>query len=163
MALSRQMVLFCVERRKAWRMLQSRAGVRNVDYEAQKAVRAALEAEETPPVDRVVYATEHFAQELANLATSPAVRGQGAFTIHAPLIRMSKADIIRQLLGQWEIAPGAQVVMIGDRSYDVEGARANGLDSIAVGYGYGTPDELRQAAPTHAADSVEALASLLLT
>jgi len=67
MALSRQMVLFCVERRKAWRMLQSRAGVRNVDYEAQKAVRAALQAEETPPADRIAYATEHFAQELANL------------------------------------------------------------------------------------------------
>jgi pyruvate-ferredoxin/flavodoxin oxidoreductase len=46
-ALSRQMVLFCVERRKAWRMLQSRAGVENLDYEAQKAVRAALLEEES--------------------------------------------------------------------------------------------------------------------
>lgn len=35
-ALSRQMVLFCVERRKAWRMLQSRAGIVNKDYDAQK-------------------------------------------------------------------------------------------------------------------------------
>lgn len=35
-------------------------------------------------------------QELANLATAAAVRGQDAFTIHAPLVRMSKADIIRQ-------------------------------------------------------------------
>jgi pyruvate-ferredoxin/flavodoxin oxidoreductase len=34
--LSRQMVLFCVERRKAWRMMQSRAGVSNEDYKAQK-------------------------------------------------------------------------------------------------------------------------------
>ncbi len=33
---SRQMVLFAVERRKAWRMLQSRAGVVNADYLAQK-------------------------------------------------------------------------------------------------------------------------------
>ena len=29
---SRQMVLFAVERRKAWRMLQSKAGVVNKDY-----------------------------------------------------------------------------------------------------------------------------------
>ncbi|MDH3652045.1 MAG: thiamine pyrophosphate-dependent enzyme, partial [Saprospiraceae bacterium] len=34
--LSRQMVIFCVERRKAWRMLQSRAGVQNKNYEEQK-------------------------------------------------------------------------------------------------------------------------------
>lgn len=34
--LSRQMVLFCIERRKAWRLLQSKAGVINQDYLAQK-------------------------------------------------------------------------------------------------------------------------------
>ena len=34
--LSRQMVIFCVERRKAWRMLQSRSGIENKDYLAQK-------------------------------------------------------------------------------------------------------------------------------
>ena len=32
------MVLFAVERRKAWRMLQSRAGITNKDYLAQKAL-----------------------------------------------------------------------------------------------------------------------------
>ncbi len=35
-AISRQMVLFCVERRKAWRMLQSKAGIENKDYKAQR-------------------------------------------------------------------------------------------------------------------------------
>ncbi len=37
-AVSRQMVLFAVERRKAWRMLQSKAGVANQDYAAQRAL-----------------------------------------------------------------------------------------------------------------------------
>ena len=46
LALSRHLVLFCVERRKAWRILQSRAGVVNKDYLAQKAVLAKLEAGE---------------------------------------------------------------------------------------------------------------------
>ncbi len=41
--LSRQMVLFCVERRKSWRMLQSRAGIVNADYHAQKDLLARLE------------------------------------------------------------------------------------------------------------------------
>ena len=37
-ALSRHMVVFVVERRKAWRLLQSRAGIVNEDYLAQKAL-----------------------------------------------------------------------------------------------------------------------------
>ena len=34
---SRQVVLFCIERRRAWRMLQSKAGITNPDYLAQRA------------------------------------------------------------------------------------------------------------------------------
>src|SRR5262249_14757980 len=34
---SRQLVLFCVERRKAWRMLQSKAGIENREYKAQRS------------------------------------------------------------------------------------------------------------------------------
>jgi pyruvate-ferredoxin/flavodoxin oxidoreductase len=37
-AISRQLVLFCVERRKAWRLLQSQAGIVNQDYKAQREV-----------------------------------------------------------------------------------------------------------------------------
>jgi pyruvate-ferredoxin/flavodoxin oxidoreductase len=40
-AVSRQMILFAVERRKAWRMLQSKAGIINKDYLAQKESLAA--------------------------------------------------------------------------------------------------------------------------
>jgi pyruvate-ferredoxin/flavodoxin oxidoreductase len=42
-SVSRQMVLFAVERRKAWRMLQSKAGVVNQDYLAQKAILKRLD------------------------------------------------------------------------------------------------------------------------
>ncbi|HHB78899.1 MAG TPA: oxidoreductase, partial [Saprospiraceae bacterium] len=42
--LSRQMVIFCVERRKAWRMLQSKAGIENKDYLAQKEYLKGLDA-----------------------------------------------------------------------------------------------------------------------
>ena len=38
MSLSRQMVLYCVERRKAWRLLQSKAGIDNLDYQAQRSL-----------------------------------------------------------------------------------------------------------------------------
>ena len=43
-ALSRQLVMFCVERRKSWRMLQSKAGIVNREYVAQKAVLADVDA-----------------------------------------------------------------------------------------------------------------------
>jgi len=43
-ALSRQLVMFCVERRKAWRMLQSKAGIVNREYLAQKAILADVDA-----------------------------------------------------------------------------------------------------------------------
>lgn len=43
-SLSRQLVLFCVERRKAWRMLQSKSGIRNKEYLAQRSILADFEA-----------------------------------------------------------------------------------------------------------------------
>ena len=43
-ALSRQLVLFCVERRKAWRLLQSKAGIVNKEYIAQRALLTDVDA-----------------------------------------------------------------------------------------------------------------------
>jgi len=45
-SLSRKLVLFCVERRRSWRLLQSRAGIENPDYKAQRAVRAIVDGGE---------------------------------------------------------------------------------------------------------------------
>lgn len=50
-AVTRQMVLFAVERRKAWRMLQSKAGVTNKDYLAQRAFLARIDSGELPLAD----------------------------------------------------------------------------------------------------------------
>jgi pyruvate-ferredoxin/flavodoxin oxidoreductase len=47
-AISRQLVMFCVERRKAWRMLQSKAGIQNKEYAAQKAILADVDAGKLP-------------------------------------------------------------------------------------------------------------------
>ena len=40
--------MFCVERRKAWRMLQSKAGIVNSEYPAQKAILADVDAGKLP-------------------------------------------------------------------------------------------------------------------
>jgi pyruvate-ferredoxin/flavodoxin oxidoreductase len=63
-AVSRQMVLFAVERRKAWRMLQSKAGVANKDYLAQKALLKKLDAGELGLADVQGRTREFFEAEL---------------------------------------------------------------------------------------------------
>ena len=65
-AVSRQMVLFAVERRKAWRMLQSKAGVANKDYLAQKSLLAKLDKGEVPLADARGKIRELIAAELAS-------------------------------------------------------------------------------------------------
>ena len=66
-AVSRQMVLFAVERRKAWRMLQSKAGIVNKDYLTQKALLAKLEKGEISQADLQGKTRELFEKELAAL------------------------------------------------------------------------------------------------
>jgi hypothetical protein len=36
--------MFCVERRKAWRMIQSKAGIENKEYQAQRAILADVDS-----------------------------------------------------------------------------------------------------------------------
>ena len=60
--------------------------------------------------------------------------------------RTNKADLIAYILGQ-ENLNAAECIMVGDRQYDIIGARANGIETIAVNYGYGTAEELAQAQP----------------
>jgi len=66
-AVSRQMVLFAVERRKAWRMLQSKAGVTNKDYAAQKSLLAKLDKGELQLGEIQGKTREMFNAELAKL------------------------------------------------------------------------------------------------
>ena len=67
-----------------------------------------------------------------------------------------KGELIAHILEKWNLKP-EECVMIGDRKYDIQGAKVNGMDSIAVSYGYGTQDELSEASPTHLFSTIEEL------
>ena len=54
-----------------------------------------------------------------------------------------------------------RAVMVGDRRFDVEGAKGMDIEAIGVTYGYGDREELQSAGADHIVDSVEDLASLL--
>jgi phosphoglycolate phosphatase len=57
--------------------------------------------------------------------------------------RVGKGPVIASVLARLSIDPAhAPVVMVGDRSHDVEGATANGVPAIGVGWGYADPGEL---------------------
>jgi len=68
----------------------------------------------------------------------------------------TKTDLLRRLLEEQSLDP-ATTIMVGDRNFDIEAARANSITSIAVTYGYGTPDELESAGPDHTCNAVEEL------
>ena len=63
-AVSRQMVLFAVERRKSWRVLQSKAGVINKDYLSQKSLLTKIDKGEVPLADAKARTRELLAAEV---------------------------------------------------------------------------------------------------
>jgi len=76
-------------------------------------------------------------------------------------LHASKEDVVRAALSRVSNWRQRGAVMVGDREHDVRGAQANGIDSVAVGYGYGSRGELEDARPTFHVRTVEELARLL--
>lgn len=76
--------------------------------------------------------------------------------------RVEKQELIADALATLSGVTRERAVHVGDRRHDVEGAHANGIAAIAVGWGYGTREELEAARPTALAESVGALGRLLL-
>jgi phosphoglycolate phosphatase len=59
----------------------------------------------------------------------------------------TKALVVGKVLERLGDPHPSDVVMVGDRSHDVLGARAHGIDTIAVLWGYAVGGELETAAP----------------
>jgi len=59
--------------------------------------------------------------------------------------RDTKAKVIASVLERLGSPDPARVLMLGDRSHDVDGARAHGIDCLGAGWGYGRPEELTHA------------------
>ncbi len=74
----------------------------------------------------------------------------------------SKADVIREALAAAGVDDLTTAVMVGDRHHDIDGAKAVGLDSIGVLYGYGDREEHETAGADAIAESVDVLKRILL-
>jgi len=73
-----------------------------------------------------------------------------------------KGQLISELLKRNQIIISPSVVMVGDTHYDVIGAAENQISSIAVAYGFGTPETLGTCNPDSIAATVHELAELLM-
>ncbi len=62
-------------------------------------------------------------------------------------VGIKKSQVIKNLMAQGSVHSDSW--LIGDRSFDISAAKLNGLQSIAVLWGYGTKQELEECAPDY--------------
>lgn len=77
--------------------------------------------------------------------------------------RSRKEEVVEEALRRMvpEADIGKKVAMVGDRKFDIEGAKAFGLTGIGVSFGYAAEGELEAAGADYIADSVAELEELL--
>ena len=76
--------------------------------------------------------------------------------------RMRKDQVVEEALRRLGNPSPDEVIMVGDRVHDIEGARAFGIDAIAVSWGYAPDEQLPSAKPAHIVDTLDELEGLLL-
>lgn len=75
----------------------------------------------------------------------------------------AKADIIREGMRRLGLDDPARALMVGDRKYDVAGARACGMDCVGVEFfGYALPGELEEAGAAAVVQTVAELERFIL-
>lgn len=75
--------------------------------------------------------------------------------------RYTKEEVLAYVISENSIEKST-ALMIGDRCFDAQGARALGIDALAVSYGHGSYAELSSSGFAAIADSTQDLLKLLL-
>ena len=76
--------------------------------------------------------------------------------------RVEKEEVVEEAIIQFGNVSKEEIIMVGDRKFDVTGAHDRGLKAIGVTYGYGGKEELTEAGADFLANSVGELRNLLL-
>ena len=77
--------------------------------------------------------------------------------------RVEKKEVISTVLQQLGNPPIQQVIMVGDRIYDVRGAAELGIACVGVRFGFAAPGELENSGAIYLADTVSDLQQYLLS
>ena len=75
--------------------------------------------------------------------------------------RAKKSDVIKYTHDQNGIADVSRLIMVGDREHDVLGAKAHGIETIGVLYGYGNREELTSAGAKYIAETAADILKLV--
>ena len=75
--------------------------------------------------------------------------------------RVRKADVLSYCMDSLKNVDPSSCVMIGDRLHDVLGAKAHGMKSIGVLYGYGSKEELINAGADYVARDFKELEQII--
>lgn len=73
----------------------------------------------------------------------------------------TKASIISRCLAELD-AKGNETIVVGDRKFDIEGAKSNYIDSVAVLWGYGNKIEFAEAGAKFIVEKVDDIESVAL-
>lgn len=76
--------------------------------------------------------------------------------------RTKKSELIQYGLQQLQVDDTGNALMIGDRKYDILGAKEVGITSVGVLYGYGSYAELKNAGANYIAQDIAGLEKVLL-
>lgn len=74
-----------------------------------------------------------------------------------------KSDIISVALSRGGVENKNKAVMIGDRHHDIEGGKANSIDTVGVLYGFGSLAELKESGAKYIAETPADLLKILNT
>lgn len=77
-------------------------------------------------------------------------------------LRIEKADVIAYALERLGSPEKSSVLMVGDRRHDIEGAKANGVASCGVLFGFGSLEELEAAGADFIVSTPEEISHLVL-
>jgi len=114
---------------RGWAMNALFDGVEQLLADLQAAgVRMAVATSKAEPTARRILAhfgLDHYFEVIAGASADGS--------------RSSKTDVLAHALAQLAPLP-ERVLMVGDRSHDVDGAAEHGIDTVVVGWGYGRSD-----------------------
>lgn len=75
---------------------------------------------------------------------------------------MTKADVINNGLEALNVSDKSRAVMVGDRLYDIEGAKEAGIPCIAVLYGFGNMEEFLEYKADYIVNDVNDIEKVIL-
>lgn len=75
--------------------------------------------------------------------------------------KATKTQVIANLMAARQLSPSEKVVMVGDTAFDIVGGKENEISTIAVNYGFGDEETLKNAQPDYFANDVDELFELL--